>query len=919
MDNINQTKEFINLLLKAYFIERDTPKMLSMISTDILWNGTHDGQLLSGYEGLVQCFKLGIEHYPMPFDLSIETLQIMPLNDTQTLVQGCIHASQSMPGTSNVIFTRLSCSCIVAAQAKGGMKLIQLHYTEIKEHQQAPDIMSVSLNDASEKHLQTIIDRTAEELKARSEELEARKEDLKTLAQNIPGGIFRCLYDHKLTIIQANDGFLNLFGYTLDEIQTRFNNSFLEMIDPQDRERILNTITHQLTQGNTKEIEYRVTTKDGRKIWVIDKGKLMPYDRNHHCFYCILIDITKSKKSQDELRLSLERHRIIMDQTDDIIFEWDLKTDRILYSPNWGKKFGYAPITERFWGSLAHNQHIHSTDIQKLLPVLRSLKEGAPYAEIELRLESNEANEFIWCRIRMTTQYNANQAAIKVVGVIVDIDDAKRQSQALIEKAERDALTKLYNKGTSESIIRKKLAHQSSTRRSAMMIIDIDNFKIVNDSQGHLFGDAFLIEISDKIQHIFRSSDVVGRIGGDEFIVFIEGIPNIELVEDKAKQVIDIFCHLDVFDADKTDTSCSIGIAYTPEHGIEFNTLYKKADYALYQAKNDGKNQYKIFTNDMETAAMLNMPLGVSGVVSGRIDSDNDAVPQTVHSQLVEYVFRILYKSIDIETAVKLILEIVGRQYDVSRVYIFENSDDNTSCCNTFEWCNDGVAPEINNLSRVLYKDLGQDYIQNFDENGLFYCRDISDLPPEQYDILNPQGIKSMLQCAIRDNGAFKGYVGFDECRKNRFWTQEQIVALSFIAEILSIFLLKRRAQDHLEQSNASMQEILNNQNSWIYVIDAKTYALLYINSKTLSIAPDAHPGMTCYQAFFKRDSPCIDCPLTGLSPDQKNNILEIHNPVLKVWSAADASRITWKNRPAWLLSCHDITRYKEQDAKKED
>lgn len=123
--------------------------------------------------------------------------------------------------------------------------------------------------------------------------------------------------------------------------------------------------------------------------------------------------------------------------------------------------------------------------------------------------------------------------------------------------------------------------------------------------------------------------------------------------------------------------------------------------------------------------------------------------------------------------------------------------------------------------------------------------------------MLEPQGIKSMLQCAIKDNGKFKGYVGFDDCKVKRFWTKDQINALSFISEILSTFLLKKRAQDRVAQSMEALQAILDAQNSWIYVIDPDTYELLYINRKTMSLVPNASVGIRCYQAYFELNSPC--------------------------------------------------------------
>ena len=97
-----------------------------------------------------------------------------------------------------------------------------------------------------------------------------------------------------------------------------------------------------------------------------------------------------------------------------------------------------------------------------------------------------------------------------------------------------------------------------------------------------------------------------------------------------------------------------------------------------------------------------------------------------------------------------------------------------------------------------------------------------------------------MLQCAIRDMGVFKGFVGFDDCLVRRLWTQEQISALTFISKLLSVYLLKKRAQDRAESTAADLENILDGQDLWIYAIDSDTYSLEYINAKTHAIVPEA-------------------------------------------------------------------------------
>lgn len=734
---------------------------------------------------------------------------------------------------------------------------------------------------------------------------------MRILANHVPGGIFRCLFDEPLTILQVSDRFLTMFGYTREEIHTLFHDSFWEMIFPQDRERLLQETKLQLQTSSTKELEYRIRRKDGSIVWVLDRGELILEPDGRKVFSCIVVDITKGRKIQEELRLSLERHEIVMDQTNDIIFEWDIHRDTFTFSKNWRKKFGYDPILNTIHERLALTGHIHPEDCPGFLQLLDSIRSGQHYAEFELRLRLTET-EYLWCRIRMTCQKDDMGNPVKGVGVIIDINEDKKQAQCLLDRAQRDSLTNLYNKGAVHKLIEQRLHQRKPEHCCALMIIDLDDFRFINNSMGHLFGDAFLVEISHELLKQFRSGDIVGRIGGDEFIACLNDIPDIDTAKARAQQVVEAFHKITIHEQPDSKVSCSIGIAEAPLHGLSFQELYRKADHALYQAKMLGKNQYAVF----DEAAMKLPPLEENQhnytAVSETIDSDEERLK--INTALFECVFRILYDSSDTYSAVHSILEIVGRQFDVSRVYIFENTEDNRYCSNTFEWCNEGVEPQMETLQMVSYeKDLNGTYLENFNEEGVFYCRDISELEQSQYEVLAPQGIKSMLQCAILDHGEIRGYVGFDECRVNRYWTQEQIDALTFIAQILSTFLLKKRAQEKTEQNAAALQAILDNQNAWIYAIRPSTYELLYINHKTLELVPEAKVGMPCYRAYFGADTPCELCPARKITEDSPNCLMEVYNPYLQVWSSADASRIDWKGEPAILLCCHDITKLKAE------
>lgn len=886
---------------KLYFEDHDIKRALEKCSSEGMYFGTGEADNFLNRTELKEYMEMQEAGVRACFRRMKSRYRTVSVSHSVCMVCGILELREMRQEEAGKFKVRVTA---LWKETKDSLEIKHLHLSIPGARQENMEFYSKSSSPETACMLRQMVEE-------KSAEIEARDRDIRTLTENIPGGIFRCRYDKQLTILQMNDGFLSLFGYGEEEIKTRFDNSFWNMIDVRDRQAALAEAERQIAVGNAKELEYRVRCKDGGTIWVLDKGQLIKDQDGAESFYCILVDITARKRAQEELHLSLERHQIIMDQTNDIIFEWDIQKDTFSFSSNWEKKFGYHPVTEKVSENLLKKAHIYPEDLPKFMGLLHEIKNGKHYLEAEIRLEQSE-NRFVWCRARVTAQHDEAGRLIKAVGVLIDIDDEMVKAQGLIEKAQRDTLTKLYNKGTAQKLIEEYLDQKPFDSICALFIVDIDDFKMVNDSMGHLFGDAFLIEIAHELQNQFRADDIVGRIGGDEFIVCIKNIPGVEVAKQRAAAVIKAFECMATEEKRSCAVSCSIGITMVPEHGSSFHELYRKADYALYHAKMKGKDRYMVYDEKTMFQLINGLPKRLYSAVSEKIDSD--ITEQTVNDKLVEYVFRILYKSIDIEGAVDSILEIVGRQYDVSRAYIFENSEDDSFCSNTFEWCNDGVQPQLENLQHVSYQgDLDGDYLENFNEEGIFYCRDIADLAPKQYRILEPQGIKSMLQCAIRDNGKIKGYVGFDECRTNRLWTQDQIDALTFISEVLSTFLLKKRAQDRAEQSASAMETILDNQNSWIYVIRPDTYELLYVNRKTKELVPSSHVGMPCYAAYFNLDTPCQQCPAQKLKRGVRNFTMEKYNPLLEVWSSADASVISWKGERAILLACHDITKFKNE------
>ena len=157
-----------------------------------------------------------------------------------------------------------------------------------------------------------------------------------------------------------------------------------------------------MKNGNTKEIEYRVICKDGSYLVIQDNGQLVMRD-GQPVFYCILIDITERRKADEELKMSLERYQIILNQATDIIFEWDIKSDTLTCSPNWIKKFGYQVVRDHISEAVLRRGNLHNDDKRIFVQMQKEVLLGSPYGENEIRIATKDGR-FIWCRVRYTLQ-----------------------------------------------------------------------------------------------------------------------------------------------------------------------------------------------------------------------------------------------------------------------------------------------------------------------------------------------------------------------------------------------------------------------------------------------------------------------------------------------------------------------------------
>lgn len=226
---------------------------------------------------------------------------------------------------------------------------------------------------------------------------------------------------------------------------------------------------------------------------------------------------------------------------------------------------------------------------------MRALLTGELFGPLEMRFVSPEG--VYYSREVDARPVEDPARGTLYVGYAKDITDQKNQTQELLEQARHDSLTQLYNNRTGKELIDRYLQAKDPYASCGMLVIDLDFFKNVNDRYGHLFGDKVLQEFARLLRTLFRSSDILVRFGGDEFVVFLKDIPNTTLLQ-KTRQLSESVQQVKFWENDYRMT-CSIGACFLPENtaGYSFDQLFENADWALYQAKQNGRNQYVFCDN----------------------------------------------------------------------------------------------------------------------------------------------------------------------------------------------------------------------------------------------------------------------------------------------------------------------------------
>ncbi|HWP48522.1 MAG TPA: EAL domain-containing protein [Candidatus Limnocylindrales bacterium] len=310
------------------------------------------------------------------------------------------------------------------------------------------------------------------------------------------------------------------------------------------------------------------------------------------------------KRAEDALRESEERYALAARGANDGLWDWNLKTGEIYYSPRWKSMLGYEE--NEIKNSLEEwFSRVHPEDIENLKARIDLHLEGLTPFENEHRMKHKDGT-YRWMLSRGLAVRDAEGKAYRMAGSQTDITDRKVAEMQLLHDAFHDALTGLPNR----ALFMNRLEHatERSKRRQnyqfAVLFLDLDRFKVVNDSLGHLAGDQLLVEIARRLVECLRPGDTVARLGGDEFAILLDGIESLNdaiRVSDRIQKELMSPFNLN---GQEVCTTTSIGIALNTIGYIQPDDLLRDADIAMYRAKALGKARYAVFDAGMHTRAV---------------------------------------------------------------------------------------------------------------------------------------------------------------------------------------------------------------------------------------------------------------------------------------------------------------------------
>jgi diguanylate cyclase (GGDEF)-like protein/PAS domain S-box-containing protein len=434
---------------------------------------------------------------------------------------------------------------------------------------------------------------------------------LSTLLGNLDGMVYRCRDDDHWTMEFVSEGCRRLTGYDAEDLLLNKRLSYDSITHDEDRPRVRAEIRAGLQQSGRFDCEYRIMHASGEPRWVWERGSgVFDADGTLLAIEGIVQDITARKKSTNALREAERRYYNLFENAIEGIFRTTRAGQFLDANPALARIFGFDSPIEliRMHKDLHAQLYVQPGRRAEFISLVETHGSVSGFESQIYRRNG----EIIWISENARAVFDDDGELVCFEGTIEDVTERKLYQARIEQQAKYDTLTGLANRSLLNERLQQAIESAAAhNTRLAVVFVDLDRFKFINDSLGHHVGDDLLRAIAARLKANIRDGDTVARLGGDEFVLLINGQREPNTVALMLERLLDdISQPWSIPQGDFTFT-CSMGVALYPDDGDSAETLLKHADSAMYRAKETGRNNFQFFT------AQLN------ALITERLDLEN--------------------------------------------------------------------------------------------------------------------------------------------------------------------------------------------------------------------------------------------------------------------------------------------------------
>ncbi|TAF28875.1 MAG: EAL domain-containing protein [Oscillatoriales cyanobacterium] len=428
------------------------------------------------------------------------------------------------------------------------------------------------------------------ERKRAEAEVRGIQQQLATMAANIPGSVYRALLhpDGKMSMPYISPGVREVTGIAPEEVMAR-PELLTQIIHPEDKSSFDSSVAASSASLLPCDRQYRIVLNSGEVKWVQDSAR---FSKNENG------DVIESA-----LRQSEQRFRSLIENATDITIILDAEGIFRYISPSVKRILGYAPHQAIGRSALGT---VHPDDCAAIAQTLHKAIENPKRSQCPLEYRVLHRNGS-WCYVEAVATNLLHDPAVN--GIVInchDITQRKKAEEQLLHDAFHDALTGLPNRALFTDRLEHalRLAKRRKDYLFAVLFLDLDRFKVVNDSLGHAIGDRLLVAIAQRLTACLRVGDTVARLGGDEFVLLLEDIDGVNEADSIVKRLQKTITSPILLDGHEVFITASIGIALSSGEYEEPTSLLRDADTAMYRAKELGRARHEVFNSSMHAHAL---------------------------------------------------------------------------------------------------------------------------------------------------------------------------------------------------------------------------------------------------------------------------------------------------------------------------